>query len=83
MQIFSVDETVLGILCECDAADCEARLTVSVPEYEHVRSDPLLFFVVPGHEDARIEQIVRQTERCLVVRKRGEAAEIADETAER
>ena len=35
------------------------------------------FVVLPGHERAEIEDVVRGTENWLVVRKRGEAAEIA------
>jgi len=72
-----------SIACECDRESCNGRLIVTVSEYEHVRSDPVLFFVLPGHEDRRIEQVVRETDRYNVVRKTGEAAEIARETAER
>jgi hypothetical protein len=71
-----------GIVCECDDDACASRLIVTVAEYEHVRSDPVLFFVVPGHEDPRVEQVVRTSDRFLVVRKTGEAAEVAkDESA--
>jgi hypothetical protein len=56
---------------------------VTVSQYEHVRSDPLLFFVLPGHEVRRIEQVVRETQRYLLVRKTGEAAEVAREESER
>jgi hypothetical protein len=71
------------IVCECDRESCNGRLIVTVSEYEHVRSDPVLFFVSPGHEDRRIEQVVRETARYFVVRKIGEAAEIARKDSER
>jgi hypothetical protein len=80
VQIFASDEPSFGIVCECDDDDCAERLTVTVGEYEHVRSDPVLFFVVTGHEDPRIEQVMRTSENYLVVRKIGEAAEVAEET---
>jgi hypothetical protein len=48
-----------------------------------VRSDPLLFIVVDGHEDPRIEQVERKSETYLVVRKTGEAADVAEETSDR
>lgn len=73
--LFTGEEPSFGILCECDAGDCTQRLTVRAREYEHVRQDPLLFFVAPGHEDERIEDVVDGDQReYLIVRKRGEAA---------
>lgn len=75
--------TSFSIVCECDRESCNGRLIVTLSEYEHVRSDPVLFFVLPGHQDARIEQVVREAERFILVRKTGEAAEIAREGSER
>jgi hypothetical protein len=50
-----------GIVCECDREICNGRLIVTVSEYEQIHSDSVLFFVLPGHEDRRIEQVVRAT----------------------
>lgn len=48
--------------------------------YADARSNPLRFFVLPGHEDLQIEQVVLRTPTYLVVKKVGEAArEILDE----
>lgn len=79
VQLYGGEEARFGIVCECAREECAERLTVTVSEYEHVRSDPLLFFVVPGHEDLRIERVARKSEQYLVVRKTGEAAEIAED----
>jgi hypothetical protein len=81
VSIFATEEPSFGIVCECDHEDCRERLTVTIAEYEHVRSDPLLFFVAPGHEDPKIEQPLRTSERYVIVRKIGEAADVAEETA--
>jgi hypothetical protein len=73
--LFTGEEPSFGIVCECDQPDCELRLTVQATEYERVREDPLLFFVAPGHEDNRVEDVVEGERReYLVVRKRGQAA---------
>jgi len=81
VHLFRGEETKLGIVCECDDAQCEERLIVTVSAYERVRSDPLRFFIVPGHEDPRIEQVIERTQTYLVVRKTGEAAEAVEDTA--
>jgi hypothetical protein len=82
--LFTEEEPSFGIVCECDDADCGLRFTVLASEYERVREDPLLFFVAPGHEDLRIEDVVEGDRReYLVVRKRGDAAEEARRTSPR
>ena len=81
MHLFTGTEPKFGIVCECDDAGCNERLIVRVSEYERVRSDPRLFLVVAGHEDRRIEQVVRTGDSFRVVRKTGAAGEVAEETA--
>jgi hypothetical protein len=44
-----------------------------------VRNDSTRFFVVPGHEDERVERVVERNDRYVVVEKIGEAAEEADD----
>ena len=64
-------------MCECGNEDCTAGIELSVAEYEAVRAVETQFVVIPGHERTEIEDVVGGTENWLVVRKRGEAAEIA------
>jgi hypothetical protein len=81
--MFVGEEPSFGIVCECDSRDCVERLTVQASEYRRIREDPVLFFVTPGHEDERIEDVVEGDRReYLIVRKRGEAAEEAREDAQ-
>lgn len=47
--------------------------------YESVRRDPAQFVVAPGHELPEIEVVVLRTKDYQVVRKQGEAAEVATE----
>lgn len=56
-------------LCECGDHECSARLRITQEEYGRVRSDPLAFVVVPGHELPEAEEVVWRGEEFLVVRK--------------
>lgn len=70
----------LAILCECGDESCTERVEVSTTDYERIRADPTLFFVLPGHEAPEVEDIVEQTRGWDVVRKRnGGPAELARE----
>lgn len=64
----------LKLICECERGGCHDGLEVDLAAYAEVRSDPLRFFVMPGHEDPEIEKVVRRTPKFLVVAKVGEAA---------
>jgi hypothetical protein len=79
-QIEKLEETLgqretLAILCECSKKHCLAGFEVEAADYQRVRSNPLLFFVVPGHEDLDVERVVEQSRSFLVVEKIGRAAE--------
>jgi hypothetical protein len=79
---FSVaEDDLLQIVCECDRLDCMNHVTVSVATYEQIRADAASFFVIPGHEDAAVEDVVDTGSDYLVVRKHpGEPQKIAEET---
>jgi hypothetical protein len=59
----------LDFRCECGRPDCDAFVSLTVTEYEHVRSDNDRFAVTPGHEDDQIERVVERGERYLIVDK--------------
>jgi len=63
------DDHSLDFRCECGRPDCEALVSMTVAEYEHVREDNDRFAVVPGHEDVRIERVVERAEGYLIVDK--------------
>ena len=63
------DDGRLDFCCECGRPDCDAFVSLTVSEYEHVRSDNDRFAVIPGHEDDRIERVVERSERYLIVDK--------------
>jgi hypothetical protein len=67
-------------ICECANRDCDARVALTVAEYEAVRAEPTAFVLRPGHELAEIESVVTKMDRFSVVRKlAGEPAELAIE----
>ena len=74
------DETI-HIVCECGSLECQERLVVPLAAYERVRSDPALFFVIPGHEIPSTEDVVEETQRYFVVKKQeGGPEELAEAT---
>lgn len=69
----------LELVCECGDEDCALAIHLSAADYEQVRSEETQFIVVPGHERQQLEDVVGEHEGWVVVRKRGEAGEIAAE----
>ena len=64
---FDSDEA--EFVCECADTDCTDRVQASLVEYEHVRADGTRFLLVPGHEDTRVERVVRARIRYRIVEK--------------
>ena len=57
-------------VCECADPTCTHRVEATREEYERVREDGATFLLVNGHEDERIEAIVREDGDRAVVAKR-------------
>ena len=76
---YSPDE-LLPFVCECAQRTCSATIDLSREEYEHVRSEPILFAVAPGHEITDIEDVIERTERFFLIRKHPETWEIVQQT---
>ncbi len=71
----------LPFLCECADLRCTAVIRLSRDEYEEVRSDARLFAVLPGHEASSrsFGAVVERRPGYFLLRKLGEAAEVAEE----
>jgi hypothetical protein len=83
-QIEKLEETLgrretIALLCECSKKHCLEGFELEPAVYQRVRSNPLLFFVVPGHEDPEVERVVERTRTFLVVEKTARAAEAVRE----
>jgi hypothetical protein len=78
---FSLVSESADFICECGSSACAAPIRMTLAEYEEVRAEPELFFVLPGHEVEDVESVVERHEGYDVVRKHdGEPARIARET---
>lgn len=58
-----------AFVCECADPGCTDQIEAPLDVYEDVRSDGTQFLLVPGHEDERIERVVRERRRYNIVRK--------------
>ena len=70
----------IGFVCECGDGDCGQLVQVSPQKYEEVRADACLFVIAAGHELTEFEDVVDHDGGVTVVRKRDEAADIAEKT---
>lgn len=57
-------------VCECADPSCTHRVDATLEQYEEVREDGASFLLVPGHEDERVESVVRRRDGHAVVEKR-------------
>jgi hypothetical protein len=70
----------IDFICECGNADCTMAISLTAPEYEEVRADPVLFAILPGHAIPEVEDVVAEGDRFHVVRKHAEEQKIARAT---
>ena len=71
----------LEFVCECGDETCTEKISLTSEDYEELRSRPVHFAIVPGHEAPEVERVVSRHERFAVVEKLpGGPAELAAET---
>jgi hypothetical protein len=68
----------IDLACECTDEACTQRVTMTVGEYEAVRSDSNTFFVKPGHDLPEVEEVVREEANYVVVCKVGAGTPVAE-----
>jgi hypothetical protein len=71
-------QTSLQFYCECSDENCTKRVTVDYAEYNKIHEQRDHFIVAPGHEVAKIEQVVRKEDGFVVVKKYGKPPETVD-----
>jgi hypothetical protein len=64
-------------VCECLQEECDEPVSLTLEEYEGIRSGPNRFFVLNGHEVDDIEETIEARDGYLVVKKLGVGAEVA------
>jgi hypothetical protein len=75
-----LDPSPVDFVCECGNADCTEPVSLTLGEYERVRSVPTHFFVVPDHVIPGVEAIVREGDGYVIVEKVADEAHVAKET---
>jgi hypothetical protein len=58
-------------VCECSREGCSETVSLTVNEYEGVRSSDTVFVVLPGHETPEVMDTLLTNERFSLVEKRG------------
>ena len=66
------------LFCECGYVGCRQRLSLSIEDYDRVRSHPRHFFVMKGHNIPGAEEVVEENEAWMVVEKPVEVKPILD-----
>jgi hypothetical protein len=72
------DSGFAGFVCECGDPGCDTIVRVTLPTYQSVRRDSMLFLIVPGHDVPDVEEVVADGDGYVVVRKHEGAAEIVE-----
>jgi len=65
-------------ICECMNEGCDEPVSVTLEEYEYVRSGPNRFIVLRDHEIEEIDEVLESCERYLIVAKRGAGRDVAE-----
>ena len=68
----------IDLACECMDEACTERITMTIGEYEAVRSHGNAFLVKPGHGVPDVEDTVRTGTNYAVVSKIGAGAAVAE-----
>jgi len=66
-QRFDSDEA--EFVCECADAECTDRVSAPLEDYERARADGARFLLLSGHEDTRVERVVRAKRGYSIVEK--------------
>jgi hypothetical protein len=69
-ESFSLVSEIAEFVCECADTTCTERVRMPLAEYEHIRSDPKWFLVVPGHELPEYERVISRRDVYAIVEKR-------------
>jgi hypothetical protein len=59
----------LHFYCECSDEDCRQRIELLPSRYNAIHRDRKCFIVMPGHEAALVERVVKHEKEYSIVRK--------------
>jgi hypothetical protein len=64
----SADEP-MNFICECGDRSCANMFKIKIADYRQLSRNNEIFMVIPGHEDATMENIVSKHAHYYVVQK--------------
>jgi hypothetical protein len=70
----------VGFRCECGRLGCNELLELTSADYQRIREHSHRFLVAAGHEQPSVESVVAAGPGYVVVQKRGQAADLAEDT---
>jgi hypothetical protein len=73
------EDAPIGFRCECARLGCNQLVELTIHEYEEIRAQPRRFVVVPGHELPEVETVIEARPGYVIVEKRDQAGEVAEE----
>ena len=76
----SPDDAPVEFVCECGVVTCTESVSLTLAEYDRVRSDGATFAVLPGHEIADAEEVAERADGYFVVLKLDSTAPLARQT---
>jgi hypothetical protein len=83
-QQFGIRKQPLDLVCECGDASCVNQITMTIGDFEKMRSESALFAVHPGHVAPDVEDVVDKRDGYDIVRKHeGGPARLAEQTDRR
>lgn len=56
-------------LCECSDARCTRPISLTYPEYEAARAEPIRFVIAVNHENPELDHVVAENGRFAMVEK--------------
>lgn len=68
-DVLETSNLMLDFFCECSDEACVERVSMKLKMYSDIHEDRKQFTIVPHHEAAGIEEIVKKTKNYYVVRK--------------
>jgi len=69
-ESFSLVTETAEFVCECGDLGCAEPISMTLAEYERVRSEPTFFVIKQGHEVIDVERVIEEHEAYQVVAKR-------------
>ncbi len=63
------EDVVLDFFCECADEQCRQRISLKPKVYESYHKDRKDFIVLPGHQVAEVENVIKTAKKYVVVKK--------------